>query len=463
MKRVISLITKNFGLKILAVIFAVIFWMIVVNIDDPDMSKQFSVPVTIENENVITDMGKVYEVLDGSDVAVFTVTASRSIIEKLSSSDFKATADMSQIEGMSLVPIEVSALRYTSRISIQKKTQNMQVSVEDLKSSQFVITANYDGIPAGGCAVGEVAVTPNVITIKGAESVVSRISSVVATINVNGMSTDIRDQVVPVLYDENGVMIPADNLSFNQDKVTITAKIENKKEIPIDLEVSGTPAEGYAYTGAVCTPETLVVQGDTAALSSINSLLIPGEALDITGARTDFSKTIDITQYLPEGVTLVDNDAAEVVVSVRMEAMTTREISVPIANLTLENLPEGMELDFSGRNVQVTVTGLRRYLDAVSQEDIKGTVDASSVTTGTQELPVKIEYENENVTVTGTVTVRVTVRSVEEDNNEQDQNTQNGQNNGNQSGMQNGSGAQGGQNSQGSQDTQDGQDAEDND
>ena len=64
MKKVISLITKNFGLKILAVVFAVIFWMIVVNVDDPEMSKQFSVPVTIENENVVTDMGKVYEVLD---------------------------------------------------------------------------------------------------------------------------------------------------------------------------------------------------------------------------------------------------------------------------------------------------------------------------------------------------------------------------------------------------------------
>lgn len=454
MKKVISLITKNFGLKILAVVFAIIFWMIVVNVNDPDMSKQFSVPVTIENENVITDMGKVYEVLDGSDMAVFTVTASRSIIEKLSSSDFKATADMSQIEGMSLVPIEVSALRYTSRISIQKKTQNMQVSVEDLKSSQFVISANYDGIPAGGCAVGEVSVTPNVITIKGAESVVSRISNVVATINVNGMSTDITDQVVPVLYDENGIIIPSDNLSFNQDKVTISAKIENKKEIPIDLEVSGTPADGYAYTGAECMPETVVVQGETVALGNINSLLIPGEALDITGARADFTKTIDITQYLPEGVTLVDNDAAEVTVSVMIEAMTTREISVPVTNLTLENLPQGMELNFSGRNIQVTVTGLRRYLNAVSPEDIKGTVDASSVTAGTQELPVKIEYDNENVTVTGTVTVRVVVSSPEEDtDNEQDQNTQNGQNNGNQSGIQNGSGAQGSQNTQDSPDT----------
>ncbi|MCI8992698.1 MAG: hypothetical protein HFG80_08285 [Eubacterium sp.] len=446
MKKVISLITKNFGLKILAVVFAVIFWMIVVNVDDPEMSKQFSVPVTIENENVVTDMGKVYEVLDG-DMAVFTVTASRSILEKLSTSDFKATADMSQIEGMSLVPIDVSALRYTSRISIQKKTQNMQVSVEDLKSSQFVITASYDGVPAGGCAVGEVSVTPNVITVKGAESVVSRISKVVATINVNGMSTDINDRVVPVLYDENGMMISADNLSFNQDKVMISATIENKKEIPIDLEVSGRPADGYAYTGAVCTPETLVVQGEATALDSLNSLLISGEALDITGARADFSKTIDITPYLPEGVTLVDNDMAEIAVTVTIEAMTSREISVPVENLMPEHLPQGMELRFPGRAVQVTVTGLKRYLDAVSPEDIKGTVDASSVTAGMNELPVKIEYENDNVTVTGTVTVRVIVSTVGEENSN-GQDTQDGQNTENLSGTQNGSGAQGNPNTE---------------
>ena len=87
MKKVISLITKNFGLKILAVVFAVIFWMIVVNVDDPEMSKQFSVPVTIENENVVTDMGKVYEVLDG-DMAVFIFPGRPVNLEKIKTSHF---------------------------------------------------------------------------------------------------------------------------------------------------------------------------------------------------------------------------------------------------------------------------------------------------------------------------------------------------------------------------------------
>lgn len=417
MKKAINLITNNFGLKILAIVFAVIVWMIVVNVDDPETSKQFSVAVSVENENVITDMGKVYEVLDGSDVAVFTVTASRSVVEQLTSADFKATADMSQIEGMSLVPIEVSALKYASRVTIQKKTQNMQVSIEELKSSQFVITAEYEGVPAGGCAVGEVGVTPNVITVTGAESVVSGISKVVATINVNGMSTDITDRVVPALYDEEGRSVSAENLTFSQDAVTISATIENKKEVPVEIEIGGTPADGYAYTGAACDPETLVVQGEAAELNNLDSVVIPADAVDVSGKNDDFTETVDITPYLPAGISLVDADTAEIAVDVKIEALSNKTFSVPVENLTVEKLPDDMEFKFQTNAVQVVLTGLSHYLNAVSADDIHGTVDASAVTEGVNVLEIDIECDNENVSVNGTPMVRIEVTGQGAQNN----------------------------------------------
>ena len=61
-------ITSNWGLKLASLIFAIIIWFLVTNINDPVISVRYTnVPVTLKNTNLITDQGQVYTILDGSD------------------------------------------------------------------------------------------------------------------------------------------------------------------------------------------------------------------------------------------------------------------------------------------------------------------------------------------------------------------------------------------------------------
>ena len=94
LKKLKNLLTNNIGLKFLSVLFAMILWLVVVNIDDPDKTSTFTTNITIANENAIADMGKSYSIINDSGTVTFRVTAKRSIIERLTNSDFKATADM---------------------------------------------------------------------------------------------------------------------------------------------------------------------------------------------------------------------------------------------------------------------------------------------------------------------------------------------------------------------------------
>ena len=59
-RRAWKVITNNFGLKLLAALFAVILWLVVVNIDDPKISQRFSATVVIENAEYLTDQGKYF-------------------------------------------------------------------------------------------------------------------------------------------------------------------------------------------------------------------------------------------------------------------------------------------------------------------------------------------------------------------------------------------------------------------
>ena len=159
-------LTGNLGLKILALLFAVILWIAVINLDDPKISKPFTIGVTVENENFISSMGKYYEIDSDSMNVTFNVMGKRSIINQLNNSDFKATADMRQIiigETENVVPVEITAQRSVNQISISKRAQRIRVNLEDLMRKTFIIQPVSQGEPAEGYALDDMDVTPNKI------------------------------------------------------------------------------------------------------------------------------------------------------------------------------------------------------------------------------------------------------------------------------------------------------------
>ena len=105
--------TDNLGLKIIAIIFAVFLWLIVVNLDNPVSTQTFSeVPVTIINEDIILSAGDTYQVLGEEKVSV-VISATRQVRQKLTKEDIVATADIKEMDtSTGLVPIKISIPNY---------------------------------------------------------------------------------------------------------------------------------------------------------------------------------------------------------------------------------------------------------------------------------------------------------------------------------------------------------------
>ena len=53
---------ENWVLKLLAVFFSIVLWLVVVNVDDPTQTKTFTTNVTVVNADVLTDAGRYYEI-----------------------------------------------------------------------------------------------------------------------------------------------------------------------------------------------------------------------------------------------------------------------------------------------------------------------------------------------------------------------------------------------------------------
>ena len=87
-------LTNNWGLKLFSIIFAILLWLVVVNVDNPVKTNTFdNIPVKLQNTNLVTDEGLVYEVLDSTDTVTVSVSAPRSYLELLSKDDIVAVAD----------------------------------------------------------------------------------------------------------------------------------------------------------------------------------------------------------------------------------------------------------------------------------------------------------------------------------------------------------------------------------
>ena len=435
LKKMMKHLVNNPGLKVLSLLLSVILWMVVVKMADPDANKSFSVSVEILNKNVITEMGKVPGVVGNSDIAMFSITGPRSYVEKMSSDDFKVTADLSQLDlnqdgDVKLVPIEITAKKNEKWITIMQRTVNLQITLEDLSEKKFVITPEVVGTPAEGCAIGAVEVVPNLLTISGPESIVSRISRVSAAINVDGVSSDVTDNVVPTLYDKDEKVIASDLLEMNQGFVIIKAKILGTKSVPIHCQVSGTPAEGYEYRGLEYAPETVLLKGEASLLNSINAINIPEDVINIDGMREDTDVDIDLNPYLAEvGLSLVDETANRVAVRVLIEEKETKEFTLPVERINVAGLKEDHELTYSGTSVKISVRALKEDMDTLQTADINAALDVSELAAGVHTLQLNVTLPSNKFEVVGDVNVQITIEdknAESEEDSEEDQEEGNG-------------------------------------
>ncbi len=403
-------LTANIGFKILALVFSIALWMIVVNVDDPEQTKTFTATVQVINENVLTEQGKYYTLTDGNTVS-FRVTAQRSVLERLSSSDFTATADMNYLEDDERIPVEITVNRYASSVRISAQRIYLGVEVGEEMDARFSVRGMTTGDTAEGFAVDAVTVAPNVISVRGPAESVSKIESVRAYCDVSGRNMDTSETVVPVFYDADGKEVDTTRLQVSVDTVDIYVEIVSVKEVPITVETSGNLADGLELTGITTDPSTVMIKGESSELNQVTSITIPSSVISLSDITQDLTTTVDITSYLPEGVTLLDSQDAQVSVKVGVAGETTQEFDVPAGNISVRNLERGYTTSFSAPTVRVGITALQSELARLSADSITGYVDVNGLVPGTYNLPVTLNLDEDYQM--GPATIQITITASE--------------------------------------------------
>lgn len=362
-------LSNNLGLKVLSVFLAFFVWLAVVNINNPEDSDSKEIPLEIVNGEILSANGKTYELLTEKD----TVTVSYRVrtLDKagISASDFRAYIDLAEIyEPTGAVPVKIE-VKNNKRLLDDPvaKPGVIRIKTENLQRKPFEVMVKTEGEQAEGYDQGIPSVSPNYIYVSGPMSVVGQISSVGIVIDVDGADSNLSDTASVVCFDANGNVIPTDKrVAFSRSSVDYTLPILKRKSLMLSLEPEGRVADGYRFTGIEASVNSVAVKGLKSDLANVGSIVIPSSLLNMDGATGDKEITLDISEYLPSGVSLANQEDSQVKIVIKVEPLEDRTFSVKTSDIKRVGSHSDYEYEYDRDTVNIVIRGLKEDLDQLS-------------------------------------------------------------------------------------------------
>ena len=360
--------TRRWGLLLISFLCAFFVWLGVVNVADPVMTDTVEVPVEIINSDVLTKNNLTYEVIGKSTTTVqYEVKTTNAY--RIRSSDFRAYADMTDMWSVTgAIPIKIEVLNHSEYLvsTPVSRAGTIKIETESLQRKTFTIGVTTTGMLEDGYQTGKVTLSPETLTVEGPESLIGQISSVGIEISLDGRNADWSDSEEPKFYDANNNSITiSDRLISNCKSVDYTMEILKVKNLSLDFDVTGEVAGGYRYTGVECELKSVPVVGLKSALASLNTITIPKEELDVSGAKANIVKTIDLNDYLPEGVSLAGMDSSQITVTLTVEPLREREYTVRITSDSYVGKNSAYNYQADPSTITVRVRALQEELDSL--------------------------------------------------------------------------------------------------
>lgn len=400
---------NNFSLKLLSFLLAFFLWLLVVNMSNPLIENSKEVELEVLNGDILESAGLTYEIVGKSTVTVKYTVATLDAY-KIQDTDFRAYIDLADLYDVTgAVPVNLEVVGNQSMISsAQVKPEVVHVNTEELQRKRFDLSIVTEGEPEEGYALGTVTLDPEYLYINGPVSQVGQISSVGVEIQVNGANANINGTAEPVFYDANGNRLSVSSqITYDVEEIGYEVEILKVKTLPLDFQVTGTVADGYRYAGLTSDVQSISVVGLKSTLSNLNTITVSDPQLSVQGATQSRTAVIDLTEFIPENVSIVGGQT-EATVVMDVERLSTRVFTLHLEDIKQTGASSRYTYSFAPDEVEVTVEGLKDDLDAMAEEDLNAQLDLSGLTPGTAQGVLKFEVDD-GLTVENYTQFQVTV------------------------------------------------------
>lgn len=387
-------VMHNFGLKLLSLGLAVVFWIVVVNTQDPTTTRTFqNIPVTVLNEEQVTEKEKILEVIEGDTVDV-VLEGRRSVLDKLTEEEVYATADLSEVSFMDTVLIKVTVPNHSDVTVLNNGETVMKLLFDDYVTRKYSFRVNTVGETMEGYYVGDALPSPNIIQISGAKTVLDKIQEVSLEVDVSGRSVDFTTMAVPVVYDMNGDVISSSKLTMQLEEknVTVNVPVYASKDLEVRIKTVGEVMEGYEILeeNIAFEPEIVRVAGTKEDLAKLGKYL--NLEVDITGQTGTIEKNFQISAELDKELnSLRVVDTQQVAVKITVTPYVERSLEISGASLAFRNLATGLVAEvLQPQSLVVKLKCKAARAPYLTVDYLSPYVDLDGYTEGTYIVPLQL-------------------------------------------------------------------------
>ena len=370
---------------LLSFALALAVWISAVTASDPMVKQDYPHPVSI---NIVgQDPGLVITNTIPTTIAI-KLNAPQTQWDLLTSesNSIRAFIDLSGLKtGMHTVPIQVQGINPAEIVS--HSPSSVDVVLEKLETQSFPIQLVQQGQLAIGYKAGTPLINPANATISGPESAVKRVKQVEAVLDLSQVHENINRTLPLQAVDVNDG--PVIGLTISPTQITVSQSITQMggyRNVVVKVIVTGQIANGYRLTNLSVFPPAVTVFSTDPNLVNTLPGYVETTSLALNNAKDDLD--VKLALNLPPGVSVVGNQTVEVIVGVAAIESSLTLSNQPVVAL---GLAPGLAARTSPETVDVIISGPLPLLDALTQSDVRVTVDIAGASIGTYQRTPKVE------------------------------------------------------------------------
>jgi YbbR domain-containing protein len=379
-----DLLKKDIVIKIVSVLLAILLWLYVLNIDNPYKNKPLTIPIKVENINTLQEKGLALKNDNFTRNVEVIIRGREEVLNKISPGDFQAILDFSKVKSVDDKTLKIDFIYDIDDITITVMIpRSVNIELEKIEKKAFPLQVELTGQPKENYKIINMTQVPESVTLEDVESVINQVASVKSFIDISNLDDDKTVKQECKVYDKNGKEIT--KLSKN---LSVEVKLEVAKEVPVNLVVTGKPAQDYLEGEKKISPEKVLIAGPKEIVSGIAGLKT--EPVSIENSRENVSTKTAIS--LPEGVRLV-NSPKEVLVNITIESLVNKSFTIAKDDIAILNFSDEELLDFEivTESVEITLKGKQADLQNISAARMKPSIDVGGLEEGTHSVPLNIE------------------------------------------------------------------------
>ena len=406
-EKVSSFLKSNTFYVILSIAFAIVVWLLVIGSQNPTEIRSIEVPITFVNRNTLTEKDLVDTSVTTQPTKVTVkIKGAETFIEKIQPSDIYVEVDYSQIKGTGETTVKISEpVIETLGVKVESFYPTEYECTYDKKIEKYIdIEVEWtDDLAADGVSIVDAKAEPSNILVTGFSMLLDQIASVKAnladTLKPGSVTDDGSASLVCRFYNAEG-----DDISYNFDSEKVLVRYTTGKVVPITYTITDIPANGYYVESDKISVANAILSGKKDRLATINSINLGN--ISVAGASATFEKTFDISDRIPDGVTL--KTANQVTVTIEIAAYVTKDISLNTDKLRKIGENNSYSYKYELEDAKVTVRGSAKKIEALQDGAVSYSVDVSALAAGNGRAEIKFNLP-EGITVLGTHYCKVEV------------------------------------------------------